>query len=83
VESFGLVVIEGLESGCLIISSVFNGAAQTNSNNPNVFCSSSLEIEKMLDQLDLARNSKYDYKYYLSNSEYSTSFDNFVKTLGN
>jgi glycosyltransferase involved in cell wall biosynthesis len=83
VESFGLVVIEGLESGCLIISSVFNGAAQTNRNNPNVFCSNSLEIEKMLDQLDLARNSKYDYEYYSFNSEFSTSFYNFVKTLGN
>lgn len=83
VESFGLVVIEGLEFGCQIISSVFNGAAQTNSNNPNVFCSNSLEIEKMLDQLDLAMNSKYDYEYYSFKPDFSTSFYNFVKTLGN
>jgi glycosyltransferase involved in cell wall biosynthesis len=83
VESFGLVVIEGLEFGCQIISSVFNGAAQTNSNNPNVFCSNSLEIEKMLDQLDLAMNSKYDYEYYSFKQDFSTSFENFVKTLGN
>lgn len=83
VESFGLVVIEGLEFGCQIISSVFNGAAQTNSNNPNVFCSNSLEIEKMLDQLDLAMNSKYDYEYHSFKPDFSTSFENFVKTLGN
>ena len=39
--------------------------------------------QKMLDQLDLARNSKYDYEYYSFKSDFSTSFDNFVKTLGN
>jgi glycosyltransferase involved in cell wall biosynthesis len=83
VESFGLTVIEGLESGCLIISSVFNGAAQINRNNPNVFCSESLEIKLMLHQLDMAKTSEYTYMDYVEEYDLSTSFEIFLKTLGN
>jgi glycosyltransferase involved in cell wall biosynthesis len=83
VESFGLTVIEALESGCLIISSVFNGAAHINSNNPNVFCSDSLEIEEMLYQFELAKSSKYVQTDYSHDSDFSTSFQNFLVNLGN
>lgn len=82
VESFGLTVIEGLESGCLIISSVFNGAAHINRNNPNVFCSDSLEIEEMLNQFDLAKTSKYEQLEYSNKIDFGTTFEKFLINLG-
>jgi glycosyltransferase involved in cell wall biosynthesis len=81
VESYGLVVVEALESGCLVVSSNFNGAAATFKHNPNVYCSENLEIDNLLVNLRSAMQSSYNYEYIVEMKNYSTHFFNFLENI--
>lgn len=81
VESFGLTVIEALESGCLVVSSKFNGAAQTFRNNPNVFCSNSLSQDALSYQLDLALKVTFNNEYTSDIADFSKEFSDFIARI--
>jgi glycosyltransferase involved in cell wall biosynthesis len=44
IESYGYAILEALESGCLVVSSKYCGAATLLSTNQNVFLSTSLDL---------------------------------------
>ena len=83
IESYGLVVIEALESGCVVVSSKLNGAAATFIQNPNLFCSENLEIDDLLQKLRSAMQSNFNHEYVIEKKDYSTQFANFLEEIQN
>jgi glycosyltransferase involved in cell wall biosynthesis len=81
VESYGLVVIEALESGCLVVSSKLNGAAATFIQNPNLFCSENLEIDDLIEKLRSAMQSNFNHEYVVEKRDYSTKFATFLEDI--
>jgi glycosyltransferase involved in cell wall biosynthesis len=81
VESFGLVTIEALELGCIVVSSKMNGAAYTFRQNPNVYCSESLNLEDLLTQLDIALKMEFDRSYLPPPDNTAKDFSEFVQRI--
>ena len=80
-ESYGLSVIEALDSGCLIVSSKLNGAAATFEHSPNVFCAEKLELSAITEQLDKALNSNYSYVEQIPQEDFSIKFLEYLNKI--
>lgn len=81
-ESYGLAVIEALESGCLVVSSQMNGAAATFGGSPNVFCAVSLDLSGFTKQLHDALEAHYIFNEEVRKEDFPKKFDEFIDYLG-
>lgn len=81
VESYGLTVVEALESGCLVVSSKMNGAASTFYKNSNVFCSETLDLLNITRNLHFALASNFNFDEQVSVENFSDKFIKFVQEL--
>lgn len=80
-ESYGLSIIEALESGCLVVSSQLNGAAATFSGSPNVFCAVNLDLSAFTKQLHEALRSHYIFNEEIRKEDFSNKFNDFIESL--
>lgn len=80
-ESYGLAIIEALESGCLVVSSQLNGAAATFAGSPNVFCAVSLDLSAFTKQLHEALRAHYNFSEEVRKEDFSNKFDAFIESL--
>lgn len=81
VESYGYVILEALENGCIIVSSQYCGAATWLSSNPNVFISPTLDLQSISQITKKAMLHQFQQHQYFNRDLPDHSWNNLIKSM--